>query len=173
MSGANQRPEGQPADVDQWPERTTANLEQIQTGHAASKGTGKGYGKYTEVARTQGPSPVPDEHGLENLLVHVIGISGEWLWSDVIPEHTPIWDVQKRFQNSDLRRFGFNDGHWFKLLYQVGRAGPYPRGSERATFRGFYEPSYLMQVHLGAVTDILRSSETREVWITAIKVLVI
>ena len=58
-----------------------------------------------------GPSPVPDEDGLENALAHVIGISGEWLWSDAIPEHITMMEVQERFHNSDLQRFGLNDGH--------------------------------------------------------------
>ena len=54
----------------------------------------------------QGPAPVVDEDGLENILVHVIGINGEWLWSSVVPEHLRMDELQRMFQMSDRTRFG-------------------------------------------------------------------
>ena len=139
------------------------------------KGKGMGWSHETMEGQFQGPQPVPDDDGLENLLVHVIGVSGEWMWSEVLPEHLSMTKVQQLFENSDRKRFGLVDGQRYRLLYQFRRDGPYPYGFDRAGCYGPWpdSPVYSLRVHLGAVTGITRSIETREVWITAVRVLVI
>ena len=134
-----------------------------------------GKGRYRTIGgQAQGPQPVPGDDGLEHVLVHVISISGEWLWSEVLPEHMSMGNVQQLFENSDKERFGLVDGHRYRLMYEFGRDGPYPRGSDKPSLRAWPEYSvYSLRVHLGTVKGILRSTETREVWITAVRVRVI
>ena len=123
----------------------------------------------------QGPAPVVDEDGLENILVHVIGINGEWLWSSVVPEHLRMDELQRMFQMSDRTRFGLVDGHWYKLVYDCKWVGPYPEAHVRSMEwpgpRG--RPHHSLRMDVGSVDGLVRAIDTREVWITAIKVLVI
>ena len=71
-------------------------------GASSSKGKGEGKGSSGyhwrcnqqgehEEGDMKGPAPVPDDDGVEHVLVHVLGISGEWLWSDVVHEYTNIF----------------------------------------------------------------------------------
>ena len=153
-------------------------------GASSSKGKGEGKGSSGyhwrcnqqgehEEGDMKGPAPVPDDDGVEHVLVHVLGISGEWLWSDVVHEYTNIFEVQRRFHTSNDGKFGLCNGQWYKLVWEYGRKGPYPPGSVRKQRQPLDLPCFALQDHVAGVAGILRSTETREVWITAIKVLVI
>ena len=120
-----------------------------------------------------GPAAVPDDDGLENLLVHVIGIDGEWLWSGIVPQHYRMDEVQKIFQLSDRERFGLRDGHWYKLLWDFHKFGPYPLSHPRCPLLPPERPVHVVRMDLTYANGVMRSPDSREVWITAIKVLVI
>ena len=152
-----------------WPARSDASA-------SGEKGKGKGlHGKGMfrgKLAMSdpvmQGPAPVPDDDGLEHVLVHVIGVSGEWLWSSVVHEHTNMYRLQNIFHDADGGKFGLVDGHKFILVWEYGQKGPYPPGSARR-MRNHDLPCFSVQDHLEGVIGIERSTETREVWITAVK----
>ena len=138
---------------------------------------GKGYGKQDESLTQQeclpGPDATSDEHGLENILVHVVGISGEWMWSGVFPMHCAMDEVQRQFHLSDRIRFGLHEGMWYKLSWDFARVGPYPLGSAQTQYPPFGRPIYALRIDLGSAKGFMRSPDTREVWITATRVFVI
>ena len=105
-----------------------------------------------------GPAPVPDEDGLENVLVHVGTMSGNWLWSGIVREDELAISLEDRVRRAlcpdtpVLQRF--------ELAYQWGKKGPWPSG----TLRGGH-----MTVGM-SVRDIIgvRRSDDRQVWITGV-----
>ena len=119
-----------------------------------------------------GPAPVCDDDGLENVLVHVVGINGEWMWSDVLPEHYDMEEVQKIFHMSDPKRFGVsNDSHWYKLIWQYGTVGPYPPNHWKARYPLQPERKvFCLRKDLRMVNGLSRAEDTNEVWITAVRV---
>ena len=121
-----------------------------------------------------GQAPVPDDDGLENLLVHVVGMTGEWLWSGVIPEYYNMDLVQDMFHRADPERFGLDRDHYYKLVYQLNRQGPYPPECDRVrSYPSNGRPLYALHDHLGKVDQVVRADDTRQVWITAVWVQVI
>ena len=121
----------------------------------------------------RGPAPVEDEDGLENMLVHVLDVSGQWLWTGILPEHMSMEEVQREFHKSEPIRFGLVDGRHFKLLWDFGVAGvssgpvsPVPESRACLPVCGWRE-------NLNGAKVLFRSAATRQVWITAIPVLII
>ena len=105
-----------------------------------------------------GPAPVPDEDGLENALVHVGTMTGNWLWSGVVREDELAISLKGRVRRdlnpdtSVLQRF--------QLAYQWGEKGPWPPGTHRAG-----------QMSVGmTIRDIhgVRRSDDRQVWIRGV-----
>ena len=75
------------------------------------------------------PAMVPDDDGLENVLVHVTSVSGEWLCSQVIPEHTLAIELEGQVQR---QLCGNPPTRSFRLVYKWGEKGPYPAGTPHA-----------------------------------------
>ena len=141
---------------------------------------GKGWGKRSvffedeEDRPFHGPAAVEDEFGLESTLVHVIGIDREWLWSGVVPDHFRMDEVQTVFQLSDRRRFGLVDGSWYKLVWDCKWVGPLPEAYARRTGADTHLNSlYRLKMDVASAVAVIRSPDTKEMWVTAIKVLVI
>ena len=154
-----------------------AELRDGQGSIPAPVNTGEGKSKQRDSLlrqqQLQGPDITADENGLENILVHVVGINGEWLWSSVLPMHYTMDEVQNQFQLSDPIRFGEQDGTWYKLSWDFARVGPYPSTSAQAQYTPFGRPIYEQRIDLASANGFLRSIDTREVWITAARVVVI
>ena len=114
-----------------------------------------------------GPSPVPDDDGQEAVLVHVVGITGDWMWSRVCPSHWSVQQLQRVFQYSENQRYGLQRSTYWRLFWDWGMRGPYPR-SYRPNPSG--NPKYSIDNRLHRVAGVLRSPDTQEMWFTAIKV---
>ena len=123
--------------------------------------------------RMRGPAPVPDDDGLENVLVHVVTMTGEWLWSRVVPVHMRVEHLQELFQSSDEARYGTNTGEYWKLSLGFATVGPYPPDSERGRRAPPGRPAFCLRMDLDKATGAMRSPDTAEMWITACKVTVI
>ena len=136
------------------------------------KGKGKKPSVFARERAVYGPTPVEDEDGLENVLVHIIGINGDWMWSGVVPAHFLMDQVQRVFQMSEPSRFGLVDGHWYKLVWEWAIL-PIPQWHPRAQGPPYGQVHQWGRMDLASVTGIIRSPDTQEVWVTAIKVLVI
>ena len=133
-----------------------------------AKGRGKKGMSWTPVRLQQLPDSVPDDDGLENVLVHVYSVTGEWLWSDVCAEHLRMDEVQHAFWTSGPRRYGPLNGYVWRLMWNLGRWGPYPRECARSQLApGQHVWSW--RDNLNGARGVTRSSDTREVWITAVR----
>ena len=123
--------------------------------------------------RMRGPALVPDDDGLENVLVHVVTITGEWLWSRVVPLHMRLDQLQQLFQSSDEAPFGANLGEYYKLNLGFARVGPYPPRSMRGSCALPNSQVFCLRMDLTHAAGATRSPDTAEMWITAAKVTVI
>lgn len=127
------------------------------------KGVPKGYKGFR--FPIYAPASVPDDDGQEHVLVHVVGISGNWLWSGILPEYTRMTDFQRTFQ-IEMRHNGDGPLGLYKLVWQWYRRCCEEGLSEQSHERSSY---LLVCDQLSRVTGVRRSEETQEVWITAIK----
>ena len=118
--------------------------------------------------RYYGPAPVPDDDGQEHVLVHIIGINGEWLWSSIEPEYVGMCDLQARFHLEN--RHLLQPNTFWLLMWDLGEVGPYPQEGHAGV--GALPESYpLYTTHetLRYVTGVHRSEETQEVFVTAVQ----
>ena len=105
-----------------------------------------------------GPAPVPDDDGLENVLVHVGTIRGDWLWSGIVPEHILAIELEGIVRRALTPHMSVLQS--FTLAYQWGQKGPYPSGTRHAgTTR--------IGVNIRDVEGAQRSPD-RQVWFTGI-----
>ena len=120
--------------------------------------------------RMRRPAAVPDDDGLENVLVHVVTMTGEWLWSRVVPVSMRVEHLQHLFRLSDESRYGTNDEEYWKLTLAGSTVGPYPCDSERGITAPPGRPVFVLRIDLEKASGVMRSSDTAEMWITAVKV---
>ena len=115
-----------------------------------------------------GPAPVPDDDGQEHVLVHFVGINGEWLWSSIEPEYIAMPDLEARwFYGPD---FVSRDDTVWCLVWKTKEIGPYPQ--DESTGDGTRSPlaDFTFDESLRYVTGVQRSEDTQEVFVTAYKV---
>ena len=120
--------------------------------------------EYSFISRPPG-FPGLDEHGLENVLVHLITMTGEWLYTGIHMECDSILDVQAWFywlQCDKLPPY-----EYWELVWGYGCRGPFPPYKGR--MNKDRNESYVETVSfLGEVTG-LQWTEDRQVFITCIR----
>ena len=117
-----------------------------------------------------GPAPVPDDDGQEHVLVHFVGINGQWLWSSIEPEYIAMPDLQARWGHEA----GVANEHGTDcvLVWDPQEIGPYPPGETAGDGRRPSLPDFKFDDSLRYVTGVRRSEDTKEVFVTAYKVTV-
>ena len=113
-----------------------------------------------------GPAPVPDDDGQEHVLVHVVGMNGEWLWSSIEIEYIDMDDLQVAFDKANPQ---CDDDTYWLLMWEEKEMGPYPskrEGPDRALPSLF---DFSFSAILRYVNGVQRSVDTQEVFITACK----
>ena len=106
-----------------------------------------------------------DEHGLENVLVHLITMTGEWLYTGVHMVCDNILDFQAWFYWMHCHELG-NYDYW-ELVWGYGRRGPYPPYSGRMS-KHMNERYVEIVSFLGEVRG-LQWTDDRQVFITCIR----
>ena len=104
---------------------------------------------------------------MEKVLLHIVGLDGEWIWSGVVEEHVGIWDLQLRLR-TPYRRTLVGAMDWYvELVYRTGVCGPLPDLS----LIGTIPMSFTVSGVLCRIGGVRRSEDTQEMWIAGVKTL--
>ena len=115
-----------------------------------------------------GPAPVPDDDGQEHVLVHFVGINGEWLWSSIEPEYISMADLQARWMHGPDDE-ECHDGTVWHLIWEQKEIGPYPQDGSAGDGTLPSLPEFSYDESLRYASGIERSKDTQEVIVTVYK----
>ena len=115
-----------------------------------------------------GPAPVPDDDGQEHVLIHVITVTGQCLWSSIEPEYALMPDLQAKFFFACKHLCDHE--HCWLLIWEPTDRGAYRSREPLADGAQDPLPDDNFDESLRYATGVQRSEDTQEVFVTAYKV---